>query len=889
MTTLQHTTLTSNFKTGLRLNDVLSAQEIKRLDKLATVKKNTVIAVGTSSILISTLAANQQAKNQMEAIVHTPNNQTEVAIVPLAEMPAVDSTVKEKTTVVEAPAQKVAADVAYSAEKEYGKPFDNVGTLTKSELQKIDKTMIRPVKAADVKTIRTAGITKVDGKEAFDPYVRYDLAKSLSVYAPNEGVVVSSKEADLVIEHETEGMKFYTHLKGVDPQLKEGAIVHKGDQVGTASKHLSFAVSKTFTSDSAKDFIHPAQFVDTDASNAYRYGSAAYYSNPEVAVAQSLKGTKVEEVVKGLPESVKTSNILKGVVIENEQQTAILKSQEYFYDNGVLPIELIENGKANVSPQVRELEPLIREEAKKYQIEPMTEFLLALLQQESGGAKNILQTDPFQSSQSKNEVIGSIQNQRESIQQGVKHFVDMLKMNDMFEASHHGDIRQAIHSYNFGGRVSRIAKEKDLGYSVKYMQEMSSELSDEYGKVKNADWRGEYAYGDFTYVAKIFNSFTPDANWKNRVAEKKEALIASRTKAAEEQAAKDKLVAQQVSSIPTSTASVDGLTVNNLQESEVLKGKVIVLDAGHGGHDPGARGIDGKTTEAMLNLAITQKAKEVLEKQGATILMARPDTNSYTKPAVRGLFANEQNADLVVSFHNNSAAKTSVSGFETLFKGSDPSSQKLASDIHHYMGQALGMNPDRGLKKRDDLAIFNAGQKTSVLLETGFVTNENDLELLKNETIQKSIANAVTKGIIDNLGLTYEEAPQQSEKEEVGTVEENTESENESILEEENVTEPIEEEKAEETNDNKDSAETEKDQEETNDNTVEDVSENESEQPSEELEEVNNEQMDSPDGELKEESIEEENKEVKEEVKENKSFFLFDILNFGNDKEEIDK
>lgn len=761
----------------LQMENVLSMEQIQKYRKEEErVKKLIAACVGTGAIVTSSFAT-QFVKGGNETVQVEPKKEVQ--------------TIAKEEKVIK-PATQIASEVVYSSEKEYGKVIKTasgkmaVGSITKEEHKDIYESFLRIVSSKKVNTTKTAGVYTENGVERFNPYVTY-ITQS-ETFAPQTGKVIKNQENILVIEHTTNTGVLYSIIEGAESDVKPGEKVERGQLLGQVSgEGVKYAVAKKYENGEFFEFVHPNRVVDTEGSNSYRYGSFQYYNSEKVTVAPELKGTKVEQDLKKLPKEVLESNIVKGVVIENADQLKLLKSSPVFYSNDVLPKELIENGKAKVSPQVRKLEPIVRSEAKNMGIENMTEFLLALLQHESGGLKDVLETDPFQSSQSKNEVIGSIQNQRESIAQGIKHFKDMLNMNNMNEAIHHGDIRQAIHSYNFGGRVSKIANEKELGYSVKYMQEMSAELAVEYNKPIDTDWRGVYAYGDFTYTAKVFNFFEPSANWKER-AEENEKNVREKMNAEKEQKEtpkteqkpavqvepKKESVSQPVSGELTEAQIIEKAYQNykekidnipqdyakhkigNLKSSNLLNGKVIVIDAGHGAKDVGAVGIDKqKTTERNVNLEFSFKLEKTLSSQGAKVIMTRTSNEGFMEPAARGIFANNHSADLLISIHNNAAAikPQLASGFETLYNPANGENQRFAQMVHTQIQKAMGLINDRGLVGRSNLGILNASKSPSILLELGFMTNPYDLELIKNDEVQQSVVNGVAIGVKEYLGL----------------------------------------------------------------------------------------------------------------------------------------
>jgi GH25 family lysozyme M1 (1,4-beta-N-acetylmuramidase) len=500
----------TNIRKGLTQEDVLSPEEIQKYERWAKMVQS---AKGTTAGVVATGVLAITVANHL----HNEAKINNAGPVPVSKADHVSAPKKVS------PHTQIKSDIVYSDKTVYGEAVKKMGTLTKKEQTETEGSILRPVSSKKIVNIQTAGVVDTSKGKVFNPFVSYSVSNA-DAYAPEEGTIFEVKKNEIVIKHLKKSITYYSILKGVTSDLKAGDSVVKGQPLGKAEKQLSFAIAKSVDKGVYGDFIHPNQFVDTQGSNNYRYGSFEYYSKPPISVSKSLKGTKVEEMVKNAPAEVKDSDVLKGVVIENKEQAKLLTANKIFYTQGVLPIQAFQGGVATVSPQVRALEPLIRESAKKYGIENMTEFLLAMLQQESGGDKKVLATDPFQSSESKSGKVGTIQDQQESVEQGVKTFYLRLKQNNMFDPIGHGDVRSSTHEYNYGPAVGDIANEKEIGYSVKFMQEMSAKFAKKFGFKTNKDWRGESAYGDFTYVAKVLNYFTPATNWSELAdAAKKEA------------------------------------------------------------------------------------------------------------------------------------------------------------------------------------------------------------------------------------------------------------------------------------------------------------------------------------------------------------------------------
>lgn len=849
----------------LTRDQILSVEDRNKLDKMLKIKKGVVAVVGAGTLITS--AAGLQLGDKEEVAIEKVKEVKEAKKEEVAE-----KEVKKQET-------KVAAEIVYSAEKEYGKELTTesgkqaVATLTKTEDKEIKNSILRPVSSKSVTKMEAPGVVKTDKKEEFNPFTTYVTTKGTQSFAPANGNVVDVSKDQIVIKYTNKDVPYYLVLQGVSPSVKNGDKVTRGALIGTTTgTEMKFAIAKKYDKGEYYEYIHPNRFVDAGNSDTYKYGSYEYYTKSNVQIDDKVKGTAVEEAFNKIPDKIKESDVLKGVVIENKEQLSLLTSKEVVYSDEVESMALIQNGTATVSPQVRALEPLIKQNLAIYGLESLTEFMLALLQQESGGDESVLANDPFQSSESLGLAPGALKDPNKSIAQGIKHFITVLKLNKSFSESGYGDIRLAIHSYNFGGRVSTIADKKDLGYSIKYMQEMSAELAKEYGMKQNVNWRGEYSYGDFTYVAKVFNYFTPNKDWKaQKVDQIKDSAtltgkVKEKTETREEKS--ERLYKEYDQQLQDVKASYAKYVVKMNKGS--LKGKTIVIDAGHGNSDKGTISVDKEgTSEASLNLQYALELKAKLESLGAKVILTRSTADGFLAPADRGYFANNQNADLLISLHNNAFKDNSVSAHEVHYKPTgNADNSKLAQIMDKQLDQSLGFIQDRNVKERNDLAILNTSKVPSILFEFVYLSNPVGVEAVKNAGVRESILNSVANGVLEYMGVEIEipkeevkEEPKKETKEEVKKEETTKEEKVEEVKEEPAKEEPVKEETKVEEKEEKSETEVEdKEVEKTVEETVEETKVEEEkveEQPKEEVkeEETKTEEVkETPEEEKKEEA-----------------------------------
>lgn len=179
----------------------------------------------------------------------------------------------------------------------------------------------------------------------------------------------------------------------------------------------------------------------------------------------------------------------------------------------------------------------------------------------------------------------------------------------------------------------------------------------------------------------------------------------------------------------------------------------VVIDAGHGGDDAGARSLDG-IFEKDLNLAIAKKVKELNKNKDIDIILTR-ETDVYMTPQQKVEFAKSKNADLFISFHVDgepSTQKPKQSGMIFYVSkdqyANSSQSKVLASAIYNEFNNNYGLKINGGITQRQNgIWVLQANTCPAVLIETGFITNKNDVDYLKTQTAKENIAKNVLTGI----------------------------------------------------------------------------------------------------------------------------------------------
>ena len=183
-----------------------------------------------------------------------------------------------------------------------------------------------------------------------------------------------------------------------------------------------------------------------------------------------------------------------------------------------------------------------------------------------------------------------------------------------------------------------------------------------------------------------------------------------------------------------------------------IMNKVIVIDAGHGGPDPGKPGKYGKD-EDELNLEIAQKLRELIEESGGIVVMTREDDtlsdSSLSKDLKnRVVKANEVIADVLISIHLNSFSQSKYKGAQVFYQNNSEKGKLLAELIQQELRNTLDPNNDRMAKSSNSYYLLRNAKMPAVIVECGFMSNPEEEKLLNDENYQYKIAWAIYKGLI---------------------------------------------------------------------------------------------------------------------------------------------
>lgn len=201
------------------------------------------------------------------------------------------------------------------------------------------------------------------------------------------------------------------------------------------------------------------------------------------------------------------------------------------------------------------------------------------------------------------------------------------------------------------------------------------------------------------------------------------------------------------------------LRVGSDRENQSKEGnqlKTIVIDAGHGGKDPGALGTTGtREKDFALTLALKLE-KRLAGSPVAAVLTRKGDT--FLELDYRAHIANNLKADAFISIHANSAPNQGqASGTETLY--TRPDSKAFAEALHRYLAAATGLR-DRGTKVMN-LAVTRETKMPAALLEVGFINHPMDEIKLFDPSFQDKVVEALAKAIFEYFGV--KDRPEQTD------------------------------------------------------------------------------------------------------------------------------
>ncbi|NLU52489.1 MAG: cell wall hydrolase [Clostridiaceae bacterium] len=188
---------------------------------------------------------------------------------------------------------------------------------------------------------------------------------------------------------------------------------------------------------------------------------------------------------------------------------------------------------------------------------------------------------------------------------------------------------------------------------------------------------------------------------------------------------------------------------------------IVVIDAGHGGEDPGVISDYSGITEKDLNLRIARLVKEYLEQDGYTVIMTRTEDVLQYEPGTKQIYDKRKQdltgrrklidscgADIAVSIHMNGFQDTKYKGAQTFYPPSSVDSERLAKCIQNSLVKNADPENKRvALVKKEKIVLFRDIKVPTALIECGFLSNKEEEAKLRTLEYQEKLAKAIKLGI----------------------------------------------------------------------------------------------------------------------------------------------
>ena len=205
------------------------------------------------------------------------------------------------------------------------------------------------------------------------------------------------------------------------------------------------------------------------------------------------------------------------------------------------------------------------------------------------------------------------------------------------------------------------------------------------------------------------------------------------------------------------------LAQNQVSQTDTVPSRnyTVVIDPGHGGTDPGSIGYKTKIHESTLNLKMGLLLKNKLEKAGINVVMTRSTDAGMLEGSgkiwkrkdmeMRKALIEKIRPNMVISLHQNSYTNHSLRGAQVFYDKTSEISQTIADFIQEQFKQNL----DKSIKATSpgDYFMLKCSAAPSVIVECGFLSNEEDEKLLQTDDYQEKIIDSIYKGIVNFLQI----------------------------------------------------------------------------------------------------------------------------------------
>lgn len=172
--------------------------------------------------------------------------------------------------------------------------------------------------------------------------------------------------------------------------------------------------------------------------------------------------------------------------------------------------------------------------------------------------------------------------------------------------------------------------------------------------------------------------------------------------------------------------------------------KIIIIDAGHGGTDPGS--VKQGVQEKNINLQIALRLQKRLETKGYKVVMTRTDDTAISL-INRTKLANKAKGDLLISIHQNSFRDASVHGIEVFYTpGKETYDDRLANCIQEAL-ISYTQAKDRHVREITNLLIIRESNMSACLIESAYLSNDTERELIQTKDYQDKVVTGIIEGI----------------------------------------------------------------------------------------------------------------------------------------------
>lgn len=189
--------------------------------------------------------------------------------------------------------------------------------------------------------------------------------------------------------------------------------------------------------------------------------------------------------------------------------------------------------------------------------------------------------------------------------------------------------------------------------------------------------------------------------------------------------------------------------------------KIVLLDPGHGGEDPGVVSEYGSNKEKDINLDIALKTRDLLEREGFKVLMTRTEDKLVYQPGTTNIIQkrkqdllrrkkmmDEDGADIVVSIHMNGFKETQYYGAQTFYPPNSQESLKLAQCLQKSLREILDTeNKRQPQMKKEPIIILKNHKTTTTIVECGFLSNAEEDKKLESQEYRSKVAVAIKDGV----------------------------------------------------------------------------------------------------------------------------------------------